>query len=131
MRAGFALWNERVSPVFDVSCNIVLVDIEEGKIVNQRRAALPDDYVRKIKMLQKLGIETLVCGAISQDLSTMISNCGIKIIAFVAGDMEAIIHAFLKNDLPNPLLTMPGCRKHGRYRNRCSEGKQRRKRRSK
>jgi hypothetical protein len=61
----------------------------------------------------------------------MIASCGIKIIAFVAGNIEEIIKAFLDNDLPNPLLTMPGCQKRGRCKNQCSEGKQRRKRRGK
>jgi len=119
MRAALAIWNGRVSPVFDVSRQILVLDIENGNIVAKSEEMLDDDPVRKAGTLARLKVETLLCGAISRPLSGMLAAYGIRIIPFIAGDSDEVILAYLAGDLPNPRMSMPGC--CGRRR-RCFRG---------
>jgi predicted Fe-Mo cluster-binding NifX family protein len=118
MRAALAIWNGRVSPVFDVSRQILVLDIEDGNIVAKSEEMLDDDPVGKAGTLARLKVETLLCGAISRPLSGILAAYGIRIIPFIAGDSDEVIMAYLAGDLPNPQLSMPGCcgRKHRCFR---------------
>ncbi|MEW5803302.1 MAG: NifB/NifX family molybdenum-iron cluster-binding protein [bacterium] len=114
MRAALAIWNERISPVFDVSRQILVLDIENGKILARREETLDDDPVRKAGSLARLKVETLLCGAISKPLAGILAAYGIRTISFISGNCDEVILAFLAGDLPNPQMAMPGC--HGRMR---------------
>ena len=118
MRAALAIWNGRISPVFDVSRQILVLDIENGTIVAKNEEMLDDDPVRKAGTLARLKVETLLCGAISRPLSDILASYGIRIIPFIAGDSDEVILAYLAGDLPNPLMSMPGCcgRRRGCFR---------------
>ena len=109
MRAALAVWNGRISPVFDVSRQILVLDIEDGNIVAKSEEMLDDDPVRKACTLSRLKVETLLCGAISRPLSGILASYGIRIIPFIAGDSDEVITAYLAGDLPNPKMSMPGC----------------------
>lgn len=111
MRTALAIWNGRISPVFDVSRQILLLDIENGTIVAKSSQRLDEhDPVRRAARLSEMGVETLLCGAISKPLANLLTAYGIKIISFIAGNVEEVISAYLAGDLPNPTMVMPGCR---------------------
>ena len=78
---------------------------------------LPEDIVvQKALQLVHLGIDTLVCGAISRPLLGTVRAYGIKVIPFVAGDLRKVIQAWLSGSLTYDTFGMPGCRGRGRRR---------------
>jgi predicted Fe-Mo cluster-binding NifX family protein len=116
MRAAFAAWDNRIAPVFDVVRQIHLVEVEAGQAVAERREPIAGDLpVQKALRLAELGVETLVCGAISRTLYEMVATNGIEVIAFVAGDLREVIQAWLKGGLGRSTFDMPGCRRRGRF----------------
>jgi predicted Fe-Mo cluster-binding NifX family protein len=118
MKAAVTVWNERISPVFDVSREAVILTIENGAIVARctERIEAPTDAV-KIDRLKELGVETLICGAISEPLFRDLTARGVRVLGFVAGDLNEVVQAFLANTLPSPALSMPGyCCKQRRFR---------------
>jgi len=118
MKAAFATWDNRIAPVFDVSRSIHLVEAEAGRITAERRVALVDEMpVQKVARLAALGVELLVCGAISRPLRVLVAARGIEVIPFVAGDLESVIRAWLADELAADRFAMPGC--CGRGRGRC------------
>ena len=112
-KVAFAFWNGRIAPVFDVARSIQLVEIEDGEIVNQRPVGVTGDLENlKAACLAELGVGTLVCGAISRPLQAMISAYGIEVIAFVAGNLQEIIQAWVCGLLADSdAYAMPGCRR--------------------
>jgi predicted Fe-Mo cluster-binding NifX family protein len=115
MRAAFAVWNDRIAPVFDVTRRIHLVEAEAGRIVSEAEAALPDDDGSgKVLRLVELGVDTLVCGAISRSMHVMVSAYGIRTVPFVAGDLREIVTAWLSGELERKAFAMPGCCAVGR-----------------
>ena len=117
MKTGFACWEDRIAPVFDSARQIMLVESIEGKIVSESREALPDGQpFGMASFLHGLGIESLVCGAISRPLQKMIEDRGIKVVSFVAGNLREIIKACLSGSLLTEQFAMPGCCQRGRGR---------------
>ncbi len=120
MRVALAVWNGRISPVFDSSRRLLLVDFEEGRPVAEHEETLHHQFAPgRVAHLRRLRIQTLVCGAISQPLAALITASGIRLIPFVAGEVRTVCDAFLAGKLPGPGFWMPGCgRGRGRGRGR-------------
>jgi predicted Fe-Mo cluster-binding NifX family protein len=110
VKVALAIWGERVSPVFDVSREVVLVTIRNGVLGPRRRERLevPTDELR-VERLTALGIDTLVCGAISARLQRAIASRRVRVISFVAGDARDVLQALAAGALPAREFTMPGC----------------------
>ena len=115
MKTAFAYWDDRISPVFDISRQIHIVEVASGRIVGEAREILPGDVpVQKVLRLTELGIDTLVCGAISRHLRELVEAYGIQVIPFVAGDLREIVQAWQNNGLRSQAFAMPGCCVFGR-----------------
>jgi len=110
MKIALAVWNGRISPVFDVSRQVILLEIENGIITgNSGETFTDDDPLCRVCKLADLKVDMLICGAISRMLAGMLTAYKIRIIPFIAGELDDVIAAYLNNRLPNPLLLMPGC----------------------
>lgn len=117
MKAAFAAWENRIAPVFDVARKIHLVETEGAKVIRETQELLPTDLpVQRALRLAELTVDTLVCGAISRPLQEMVAAHGIRIIAFVAGDLQEVIRAWLTGSLDSDAFAMPGCCRHGSHR---------------
>ena len=117
MKAAFATWNDRIAPVFDVVHQVHIVEVEAGDVIGETSESLFDDAPgQKAFHLARLGIEVLVCGAISRAMETMVAGHGIRVIPFVAGDLREIIRAWLRGELDGERFIMPGCCGRGRRR---------------
>lgn len=100
----------RVSPVFDVASRLTVVRVK-GRVETERRGvtlfeAQPDAITRSVV---ELGVEVLICGAISQTLERMLHHAGVRVVAQVCGEVEAVLQAFLRRTLDAPEFGLPGC----------------------
>lgn len=112
MRVAVSVFNDRISPVFDVSRQIRILEVEKGRIVNEEINIYSDENPhRKVARLRDLNVKTLICGAVSRPLEQMLKDSGIHIIGFIAGSVDDVIKAFLTEEMPKAALMMPGCRR--------------------
>jgi predicted Fe-Mo cluster-binding NifX family protein len=119
MKVALATWNGRISPVFDVARQVLMLDVEDNRVVARHEESLPGTDPRdQAGRLAALAPHTLICGAISQPLAGFLAVMNIRIIPFTAGAVEEVIAAWLAGALPNPALAMPGCSGRGRGRGR-------------
>lgn len=117
MKTAFSFWQGRIAPVFDVARNVRILETREGKIVSQVEASLPGEPAAgKTIRLVEMGIETLVCGAISLPLHAAVSAAGILVIPFISGNLEDVIEAWLHGSINDGSFAMPGCCTTGRGR---------------
>ena len=104
----------RVSPVFDVAARLTLVRLAGEAELERKEAVLfekqPDGIVRS---LGELGIQVLICGAISQGLQVALEQVGIRVVAQICGELDSVIGAYRRGTLGQPEFAMPGC--CGRY----------------
>ena len=118
MKAALAVWDGRISPVFDVSREALVLTLENGAVVARRSENIETPTAAlKLDRLAELGIDALVCGAISEPLRYELTTRGVRVTSFVAGEIEEVLASFLAGRLPTPALSMPGCGgRHGRFR---------------
>ncbi|HDH87677.1 MAG TPA: hypothetical protein ENF36_06515 [Desulfobacteraceae bacterium] len=110
MKIAIPTWNGRVSPVFDTASRLLVVEIKEEIEVARFETDISEHFLpSKTMRLTGLGIDTLICGAISRPLVYMITTAGIKLIPWISGQVEEVVQAFLTNTLFDPQFIMPGC----------------------
>jgi len=110
MKAALTIWNGRMAPVFDVSREALVLTIKDGAITSRSIENIETPMAsQKPRRLQELGIQTLVCGAITEPLQHELSMRGVEVIGFVAGEIDEVIESLLAGTLPTRTLSMPGC----------------------
>ncbi len=100
MKVAMAHWQGRVSPVFDVADHLLLLDIQDGQEIHREHLRMVSREVfDRAKELVELGVDVLLCGAISLTLEKALIGAGIRVIGFLGGELENVIHLFLENKL--------------------------------
>ena len=134
MKIAIPIYNDSISNVFDFAHRLLLVDIENGKETNRSEIALESQSLpQRTGQLKDLGIDVLICGAISRILAEMVKASGIEVLPYVTGSIDEILEAYFTGQLANPEFIMPGCwsgarKGFGRRRRGCRrQGRQRKK----
>ena len=111
MRIAIAHWQDHISPVLDVSDRLLLIDIEEGRELKREDNVLncrgPFERAREV---YRLGVQVLLCGAVSRPLETALVSSGVRVIGFICGDLEDVLSAYLNGRLTDKCFQMPGYR---------------------
>lgn len=122
-KVAFTYWDNRIAPVFDTATNILVLEYENGTIINRYERILPqNNFYEKKEILKSLNIDNLICGAISKQLFRHLKIDNITIYPFISGELETIIKAWENKELTEQKFTMPGC--CCRKRNMCKNRKQ-------
>jgi predicted Fe-Mo cluster-binding NifX family protein len=110
MRIAIPVWRKSVSTVFDYTDRLIMIDFEAGQIKGRSKIKfIESTIIKKTARLRELGVQVLVCGAISRPLENMITASGIKVIPFVRGTVDEVINAYFNDCLPDNRFVMPGC----------------------
>jgi len=110
MRIAVAHWGDRISPVFDVTDNLYVVDIDGNReIRRESRALVSRNPFQRAMEVAGLGVDLLVCGALSHVQEAALMRAGIQVAGFICGDVAAVVNAFLNGKLTDGRFLMPGC----------------------
>ncbi len=110
MKVALTVWEGRISPVFDVSREVVVLTVQQGAVIAravERLGVLGPE--QRAARLADLGVGTVICGAISGAPYQELVARGLRVFGFVAGEVEEVVAAFLAGRLPSPAFSMPGC----------------------
>ena len=110
MKVAIAHWGERISPVFDVTDSLYVVEIEGNReILRESRALISRHPFQRAREVSGLGVDVLVCGALSHVLETALMRAGIQVAGFICGDVEGVVDSFMDKRLTDDRFMMPGC----------------------
>jgi len=110
MKIAIPVYGDYVSNVFDFAHKLLLVDIENSKETNQSEVALESQSLpQRAGQLKSLGVDVLVCGAISRVLANMVTASGIQVLPYITGSIDDVLQAYLTGQLVKPEFSMPGC----------------------
>ncbi len=119
MRIGVTVWGNIISPVFDAANTLLVADMNAGRIAHQERMQLyPGSPAHQVETLRQAGIQVLICGAVSEVPANMIEGAGIRLIPFITGQVDEVLQAYARRQLPAPGFMMPGCGSRRRRRRR-------------
>jgi predicted Fe-Mo cluster-binding NifX family protein len=110
MRVGITTWHDRISPVFDVARNLLVVEMQDGQEVGRQQVELKET-APNLRALEvgKLDLNVLICGAVSQPLENMLLSSGTHIFSHLCGETEEIFQAFISGNWAEREFLMPGC----------------------
>jgi predicted Fe-Mo cluster-binding NifX family protein len=109
------IWQERISPVLDAAARLLVVRQRRGAAVERREVTLgvltPQTLARSVA---ELGVEALLCGAVSEGLRRALESEGIRVVSDLCGEVETVLRAFARGRLHREDFAMPGCwRRYG------------------
>ncbi len=110
MKIAIPTWNGRVSPVFDTASRLLVVEAGDEGEYSRFEADISEHFLpSKVMRLTGLGVDTLICGAISRPLAHMMTTAGIRLIPWISGQVEDVLKAFLSGTIFDLRFMMPGC----------------------
>lgn len=113
MKAALTEWKGRISPVFDVSGTVRIMDSDGCQQTVSIASDLPHG---KLLFLKERQIDVLICGAISRRVREEAEALGIRVYSFVSGEIDDVWKAWKNGHLNNACYSMPGCRRCRRRR---------------
>ena len=115
MKVAVPVWNNRVSPVFDTSRHLLVVELVNGEEAGREEHTLANLFPPfRVRRLKELGVELLICGAISNPVALLIDSAGISLLPWVSGSVSEVLDAFKRERLSDSRYRMPGCRRGAR-----------------
>ena len=121
MKVAIPTFGDRVSPRFDCAQSVLVVNIEEGQLL-ERQELVASGWAphERINRLVETGIDTVVCGGIDCWSAESLQSAGVTIYACVTGDLEEALAALALGELgpvarrmaPEPsgwCRRLPGC----------------------
>jgi predicted Fe-Mo cluster-binding NifX family protein len=127
MKIAIPVWNDCVSSAFDFAHRLLLVEIQDGSETNRSEISLSAESIfQKAGRLKSLGVDVLICGAISRSLASLVVASGIELLPYVLGPVDEILKAYMRGQLGQSKFAMPcswsGARKGFRRVRRCRRG---------
>lgn len=127
--AGFTLavtvWQGRISPVFDAARRLLIARVEDTGIVGRQYCHFsPGRLSQLVELLSARGVNTVICGAISEESVRGLEAAGFELFSFVAGDCREVLEAFIHGKPEWVDLRMPGCGKNVCCRGRIRRGRE-------
>lgn len=113
MTLGIPVWEGRVSPVFDVARHLLTVDVERGVESDRRERAVSNSSPHGWPAtLAELGVDVLVCGAISDEILAALTRGGVGVVPWIRGEVDQVVSAYLSGELSDPRFLVPGTVPH-------------------
>ncbi len=110
VKVAIPIWNDRISPVFDVAERLLVVDVENGAEISRSEAVVAETSIAaRSKKVTDLGVNVLICGAISLPLEQMLVSVGVNVIPHICGSAEDVLQAFISGQLTEQAFLMQGC----------------------
>ena len=110
MKVAIPIWAGRVSPVLDVARRLVVAEFEAGNEINRQEEPLAEtDLFRRAQRIHELGVDLLICGAVSRPLEDMLRANGVQVIPWICGPVDDVLELFISRQSLSPNYLMPGC----------------------
>ena len=110
MRIAIAVWQSRISPVFDTAGQLLILEIENSCESQRTEQSIFEPSMQKrVDQLVELDVDVLLCGAISRQLADMVAASGIRLVPWLTGDAEGVLQWYLTGKPIDSRFLMPGC----------------------
>jgi predicted Fe-Mo cluster-binding NifX family protein len=123
MKVAITCWQGRVSPVLDVASKALLVTLEGDRETMRQEVSIEGtSALHRARHILRLGVNTVICGAVSRPLELALVSVGLEMISNVCGQVDEVLKAYIAERLDEDAYLMPGCCR--RRRRLCGGGRQ-------
>lgn len=109
MRLALPLWESKISPVLDSATRLLVVDVEDKDELSRSEIHLDGmDLPMKCRKIRDIGVDVLICGAVTRQLAARLKASGINIVPGISGRLDDVLHACFHGNLARSEYLMPG-----------------------
>ncbi len=109
MKVAIPVWEGKVSPVLDTASRLLVLQVEDMREQSRFETYLDEqDLPRRCVRIKGLGVNLLICGAVSEHFNRMLVASGINVIPWISGSAEEVLNAYLQGNLSDGRFLMPG-----------------------
>ena len=113
MKIAIPIFGNRISPRFDFSPEMWIIDVEGGEVVRQEKLPTANlNLPQRLEQITSNGVDKVICGGIDGYCQSQLGSKGIDVVQDVIGEAEIVFDLFMRGRL------RPGfcCEKRGRRR---------------
>jgi predicted Fe-Mo cluster-binding NifX family protein len=100
VKVAIPLFQDRISPRFDVCPEIWIVELREGEVINQEKWPMASfNLQQRLDQLASKGVDKIICGGIDSFCIGQLGNRGIDVIHNVAGEAGKALNLFIRGVL--------------------------------
>lgn len=109
MRVAVPVWSGRIAPVLDTAQHLICFDVERnGQQVLYHRDWSRDTLCGRVLSVLDMGVDVLICGALSRPCLFMLQARGVDVQPFLCGSVEEILDSYRNGRLGSGAFRMPG-----------------------
>ena len=109
MKIAMPVWENKISPVLDTASRLLVLEMKEGGAMSRYEIFLDErDLSKRCLRIVGLGVDTLICGAVTRHFSDMLEALGIDLIPGISGQPDDVLHACFEGRLAHSKYLMPG-----------------------
>jgi predicted Fe-Mo cluster-binding NifX family protein len=111
MKIAIPIFENRISPRFDFSPEMWVVEIEKGKVVGQEKFFTANlNLPQRLEQITSNGVDKVICGGIDRLSRDQLGSRGIDVVQDVIGDVEIVFDLFMRGRLRSGFY----CERRGR-----------------
>jgi len=115
MKIAIPVFESRISPRFDFAPGFGLYEIEGKNVTGSREISCEGwSDIDRVSKLKALGVDTLICGGLPGYMLCLLTNNGIKVIPWIAGNASDALALFLEGRLDSGMVICSKRSKRGR-----------------
>jgi predicted Fe-Mo cluster-binding NifX family protein len=100
MKIAIPVYENRISPRFDFSPVMWVIEVERGEIVKEEKLSIANlNLPQRLEQVTSNGVDKLICGGIDPFSRSQLGSRGIDVVQDVIGDAEIVIDLFLRGRL--------------------------------
>jgi predicted Fe-Mo cluster-binding NifX family protein len=100
MKIAIPIYENRISPRFDFSPEMWIVEVERGEVVRQEKLSTATlNLPQRLEQVTSNGVDKLICGGIDSFSRNQLGSRGIDVVQDVIGDAGIVIDLLMRGRL--------------------------------
>ena len=100
MKIAIPIFGNRISPRFDFSPEMWIIEVERGEVVRQEKLPTANlNLPQRLEQITSNGVDKVICGGIDGFCQNQLGSRGIDVVQDVIGDAEIVFDLFMRGRL--------------------------------
>ncbi|HUL36686.1 MAG TPA: NifB/NifX family molybdenum-iron cluster-binding protein [Thermodesulfobacteriota bacterium] len=100
MKIAIPIFENRISPRFDFSPEMWVIEVEGGKVVGQEKLSAANlNLPQRLEQITSNGVNKVICGGIDGFCRDQLGRRGIDVVQDVIGDADIVFDLFMEGRL--------------------------------
>ena len=100
MKVAIPIFENRISPRFDFSPEMWVIEVEGGKVVKQEKFSTTNlNLAQRLEQITSNGVDKVICGGIDGLSRDQLGSRGIDVVQDVIGDADIVFDLFMRGRL--------------------------------